>query len=231
VLEQAALQQTAEIVVKQSYRIRIKRATFLQLDEASIHLASGRAMVHDARDDVVYYRPKLAKASGIFTDVELETLWSFVPRRYAICDPVLVFDSEKDGFNLRTLLDRTERAAPVLVVLKARDDAVFGFYSSVPLSPATGVRGRPFGDGEVFLWVLRPSPAKFAWTQANDSFLIADRASLFVGAGGKGFGLVLTEDLRALSNSCATFNNIPLAGPAAVDKEIDCIRVEGYLFE
>lgn len=178
----------------------------------------------------IYYRPKMSTTSEIINDLELETIWSFLPRRFIITDPVLLFSTAKNGFNLRTMIESTKDAFPILCVIRAREYS-FGFYCSDSLYGAE--QDKPIGTGECFIFSIKPEMKVFQWTKKNNSyFMLSERNHLLtVGAGGAGAGIVLTEDLNAQSWSCATFENAPLIGKLGTEKEVPCAVVELYTLE
>ena len=226
---QYSLQRNARIL-KQAFSITISQSKIRKLNKT--HLLSSDLAGSDAMQDAgrIYYRPKMSTTSEIISDIELETIWSFLPRRYIITDPVLLFTTAKNGFNLRTMIESTKDAFPILCVIRAREYS-FGFYCSDSLYGAE--QDKPIGTGECFIFSIKPEMKVFQWTKKNNSyFMLSDRNHLLTaGAGGAGAGIVLTEDLNAQSWSCATFENTPLIGKIGTEKEIPCAVVELYTLE
>ena len=190
----------------------------------------------------VYYRPKLAQRSTVLTrPLYLEALWGLVPRPLAITDPVLVYEAERDGFNLRHLLEASDGVAPCLVLVRTDKGHVAGFYTAVPLSEAlVRKRGAAFGDGETFVFTLAPAVHKYCWAEraehSNTAFIHYDtQGALHVGAGRSGAALSFTEDLQVDSNPCDTFASPSLFPPLADSSgssttKVVCVSLEVMTF-
>ena len=225
---QYSLQQ-GDLLVKHAFSLSVSDEKIQKL--GATHL-SALLQDEEATQDAgrVYYRPKMETRSEIIGDVELEAIWSFLPRRLVITDPRLIFTTAANGFNLRTMIEATKECFPVFAVIRTRDYA-FGFYSSDSLYGAE--QDKTVGTGECFLFALRPVLKMFPWTKKNSSFFVLSERNhlLTIGSGGTGAGLVLTDDLNAQSWSCATFDNFPLIGKVGTEKEIPCAVVELYTFE
>lgn len=227
---QYSLQQD-ERMLKQAFGITISDSKIRKLNKT--HLSS--AIISTSSDSLqdagrVYYRPKMSTTSEIISYPDLEAIWSFLPRRFIITDPVLLFTTTKNGFNIRTMIESTKGIFPILGIVKARDYA-FGFYCPDSLYGAE--QDKAIGTGESFVFSIRPEMKMFPWTRKNNSFFILSNRNhlLTVGSGGTGAGIVLTEDLNVQSWACATFDNIPLAGKIGTEKEIPCTVVEVYTLE
>lgn len=178
----------------------------------------------------LYYTPIMEKPSEIFTKKELSKLWSFLPHRLAITDPVLLYTASFDGFNITTMINATRTNFPFLLVMQA-GEYVFGLYS--PDSLYDVKNNVSFGNGECFLWSLRPEAEKYTWTNESSVFMVLmdNSHTLTVGSGGCGPGLVISDDFHVQSQSCATFGNVPLIGQKGMKDEVPCTHVELYGFE
>lgn len=235
-LEQAALQQPVfdAPLLKAAFRLKIpsslsvlssfcssssSSSSSISSSSSSFSNASAASALEaeNALCQQVYYRPKMAEESRVLRDpLLLETLWGLVPRPLAITDPVLVYEAERDGFNLRRLLEAAAATAPCLVLARTAAGAVAGFYAAAPLGDAlTRPRGHAFGDGETFVFTLAPAARKYPWAEdaphSNTAFLVYDElGTLHVGAGRRGAALSLSEDLQVESNPCDTFASPPL---------------------
>ena len=173
----------------------------------------------------------MTRPSEIFTTAELMKLWSYIPRRLAITDPRLIYTASRDGFNITTMINATQNCYPFLLVMRTEENYVFGLYAEDSLY---GVENnRSFGNGESFLWSLRPEQEKYAWTAESNVFMVLSDNShtLTVGGGGVGPGLVITDDFHVQSFSCSTYGNIPLVGYRGMEEEIPCTQIELYTFE
>ena len=178
----------------------------------------------------LYYTPIMERPSEIFTKKELTKLWSFLPHRLAITDPILLYTASRDGFNITTMINATKSNFPFILVMQA-GDYVFGLYS--PDSLYDVKNNVSFSSGECFLWSLRPEAEKYTWTSESNVFMVLmdNSHTLTVGSGGCGPGLVISDDFHVQSQCCATFGNVPFIGDKGTKDEIPCTRVELYGFE
>ncbi|XP_060065483.1 uncharacterized protein LOC132545832 [Ylistrum balloti] len=175
-------------------------------------------------------------SSTIFTQDMLYTVWSWLPPRFAVCQPELLYTSEEHGTSLMTLYTRVEDHQPTLIVIKTTNDEVFGAFCS------TYWRDRKhstknlsyFGTGETFIFTLNPKTQKYAWVglQQEDipntanMFLAGDNSMLTVG-GGNGEAIQLDANLHhCRTEKCDTFLNEPLCP----GQDFTCKVVEVYGF-
>ncbi|OWF40524.1 uncharacterized protein LOC110463658 [Mizuhopecten yessoensis] len=174
--------------------------------------------------------------STIFTQDMLYTVWSWLPPRFAVCQPELLYTSEEHGTSLMTLYTRVEDHQPTLIVIKTTNDEVFGAFCS------TYWRDRKhrtknlsyFGTGETFIFTLNPKKQKYSWVglQQEDipntanMFLAGDNSMLTIG-GGNGEAIQLDANLlHCRTEKCDTFHNEPLC----TGEDFTCKVVEVYGF-
>jgi len=229
-------------LIKSAFRLRISDSRTSRIKRE--HEEALLLEYTEDRCQQVYYRPKMSQPSTVLLEpILLETLWGLLPRPLAITDPVLVYEAERDGFNLRRLMENTADVAPCLIIARSKEGNIAGFYSSVSLSEAfSRKRGRSFGDGETFVFSLTPNAAKYGWDEtgpnSNTAYLVYDDSgSLHVGAGRNAAALSFTEDLQVDSNPCDTFASPVLFAeltehdgkPAA--KSVVCVSLEVFSFD
>lgn len=164
--------------------------------------------------------------STIVTGKQLQTIWSWLPTRFSIYQPSLVFTSEDHGFSINTFYQRCEYCEPTILLIKTMDDEVFGAY----LSTCWGQRNDEeqktpyFGTGESFMFSLSPEEKKYPWVGLIDNnevsgpsdhaahLFMRAQANLIAVGGGGGDGICLDGDLtNGRTKACITFNNPPLA--------------------
>ncbi|KAJ8310486.1 hypothetical protein KUTeg_012351 [Tegillarca granosa] len=167
---------------------------------------------------------------------QLYNIWSWLPPRYAVCQPELLYTSEEHGTSLMTLYTRAENHEPTLIVIKTTTDEVFGAFCS------TYWRDRRhknknlsyFGTGETFLFTLVPERKKYEWVGLHQSeipntanmFLAGDNSVLTIG-GGHGEAIQLDANLlHCRTEKCDTFDNNPLCS----NQDFTCKVVEVYGF-
>ncbi|XP_008210525.1 GTPase-activating protein skywalker isoform X1 [Nasonia vitripennis] len=181
--------------------------------------------------------------SQILDMPELFTLWSWLPVRITMYQPILLYTTEEHGCSLTTFYVRVEKYEPTLLMIKTCNNEVFGAYCSTRwcernLKDDKGQRQAYFGTGETFLFSLYPERAKYPWvgmdSSHNDSrvhhsaelFMAADSKMITIG-GGDGQAIWMDENIRfGKTDRCSTFNNPPLC--ASGDFEIRVLEVYGF---
>ncbi|XP_045535351.1 GTPase-activating protein skywalker isoform X3 [Papilio machaon] len=176
---------------------------------------------------------------------ELFTLWSWLPVRITMYQPVLLYTTEEHGCSLTTFYVRVEHHEPTLLMIKTCNNEVFGAYCSTRWfernqKDERGNRQAYFGTGETFLFSLHPVRAKYPWvgclqetegdgektSHANSLFMAADNTMITIG-GGDGQAIWMDENIRfGKTDRCSTFNNPPLC-PSG-DFEIRVLEVYGF---
>ncbi|XP_035445804.1 GTPase-activating protein skywalker isoform X6 [Spodoptera frugiperda] len=180
----------------------------------------------------------------------LFTLWSWLPVRITMYQPVLLYTTEEHGCSLTTFYVRVEHHEPTLLMIKTCNNEVFGAYCSTRWfernqKDERGNRQAYFGTGETFLFSLHPLRAKYPWVgcledkvegpsdqkeartpHANSLFMAADNTMITIG-GGDGQAIWMDENIRfGKTDRCSTFNNPPLC-PSG-DFEIRVLEVYGF---
>ncbi|CAF0821902.1 unnamed protein product [Adineta steineri] len=148
------------------------------------------------------------------------TLWNWLPVRFSIAQPSLVFTTEEHGFRLQTLLNKIDEIEYSILIIKATNGEIFGAFCAGLWSDRH--KRAYFGFGETFLFTLVPKQIKYSWVgqQHDDSnrqnqakremFLYVNNEKLVIG-GGNGDGLCIDQSLcEGLTTHCDTFNNEPL---------------------
>ncbi|XP_035445797.1 GTPase-activating protein skywalker isoform X1 [Spodoptera frugiperda] len=194
--------------------------------------------------------PIQAIRSQILDQSELFTLWSWLPVRITMYQPVLLYTTEEHGCSLTTFYVRVEHHEPTLLMIKTCNNEVFGAYCSTRWfernqKDERGNRQAYFGTGETFLFSLHPLRAKYPWVgcledkvegpsdqkeartpHANSLFMAADNTMITIG-GGDGQAIWMDENIRfGKTDRCSTFNNPPLC-PSG-DFEIRVLEVYGF---
>ncbi|XP_011707878.1 PREDICTED: TBC1 domain family member 24 isoform X1 [Wasmannia auropunctata] len=181
--------------------------------------------------------------SQILDMPDLFTLWSWLPMRITMYQPILLYTTEEHGCSLTTFYVRVEQHEPTLLMIKTCNNEVFGAYCSTRwcernLKDDKGQRQAYFGTGETFLFSLYPERAKYPWvgmdSSHNDSrvhhsaelFMAADSKMITIG-GGDGQAIWMDENIRfGKTDRRSTFNNPPLC--ASGDFEIRVLEVYGF---
>ncbi|XP_034841006.1 GTPase-activating protein skywalker isoform X2 [Maniola hyperantus] len=189
--------------------------------------------------------PIQAIKSQILDQSELFTLWSWLPVRITMYQPVLLYTTEEHGCSLTTFYVRVEHHEPTLLMIKTCNNEVFGAYCSTRWfernqKDERGNRQAYFGTGETFLFSLHPTRAKYPWvgsitkdeeeevktSHGKSLFMAADNTMITIG-GGDGQAIWMDENIRfGKTDRCSTFNNPPLC-PSG-DFEIRVLEVYGF---
>ncbi|XP_073987009.1 GTPase-activating protein skywalker isoform X7 [Rhodnius prolixus] len=177
--------------------------------------------------------------SHTLTIRELFTLWSWLPVRITMYQPILLYTTEEHGCSLTTFYFRVEKHAPTLLMIKTCNNEVFGAYCSSKWNERNqkderGNRMAYFGTGETFLFSLYPERAKYPWVgmdvnsvnHSAELFMAADTKMVTIG-GGDGQAIWMDENIRyGKTDRCLTFNNPPLC--SGRDFEIRVLEVYGF---
>ncbi|XP_031342939.1 GTPase-activating protein skywalker isoform X1 [Photinus pyralis] len=177
--------------------------------------------------------------SRILSHHSLLTLWSWLPVRITMYQPILLYTTEEHGCSLTTFYVRVEQHEPTLLMIKTCNNEVFGAYCSSRWCERNakdnrGQRQAYFGTGETFLFSLYPERSKYPWVgiegdkvqHGAELFMAADSKMITIG-GGEGQAIWMDENIRyGKTDHCQTFNNPPLC-PSG-DFEIRVLEVYGF---
>ena len=68
----------------------------------------------------------MRQLKSFFQHPQLYAIWTWLPTRYAVCQPLLLYTSEEHGTSLVTLYSRVENYQPTVIVIKNTEDEVCG---------------------------------------------------------------------------------------------------------
>ncbi|XP_071454255.1 GTPase-activating protein skywalker isoform X1 [Hetaerina americana] len=191
--------------------------------------------------------PIQAINSQILEQEALITLWSWLPVRITMYQPILLYTTEEHGCSLTTFFVRVEQHEPTILIVKTSNGETFGAYCSTRwvernLKDDRGNRQAYFGTGETFVFSLLPERHRYPWVgldrttsgerggdhfdHAAELFMAADSKMLTVG-GGEGQAIWMDENIRfGKTERCQTFDNPPLCESG--DFEIRVLEVYGF---
>ncbi|KAK6479672.1 TBC1 domain family member 24-like [Huso huso] len=108
-------------------------------------------------------------SSGIVTAQEMRIIWSWIPERFALFHPTLLFTTSEHGYSLQTLYSRVEGYEPTVLLFKTLDEEVSGAFLSSDWSERNKNSGKDsfFGTGECFVFTLRPEIERYEWMTAH----------------------------------------------------------------
>ncbi|XP_059221988.1 GTPase-activating protein skywalker isoform X6 [Stomoxys calcitrans] len=227
-----------------TYISRIFLKTEMLLKSRSVLNTGNKTLVKSRSSDNLptsQSQVNIQMMSHTLTIRELFTLWSWLPVRITMYQPVLLYTTEEHGCSLTTFYVRVEQHEPTLMMIKTCNNEVFGAYCSSRwfernVKDDKGQRQAYFGTGETFLFSLYPERAKYPWVgiendkdlgHASELFMAADSKMITIG-GGEGQAIWMDENIRfGKTDSCKTFNNPPLC-PSG-DFEIRVLEVYGFV--
>jgi hypothetical protein len=166
--------------------------------------------------------PLLIGETVMLTNQRLLQLTVSLPRRLIGYDWKLIYSTFCHGISLKTLYrNMLHVTGPVIVLVQAKEEEVFGALLSDPLR----ISEHSYGTGECFLFTFYPEYKCFGWT-GNDPYFIKCNLDSFVVGGGDGrYGLWIDDNLyHGSTQRCTTFNNEDLTS----DKEFICQGLEAW---
>ncbi|XP_054390576.1 TBC1 domain family member 24 isoform X1 [Pongo abelii] len=103
--------------------------------------------------------------SEIVSVREMRDIWSWVPERFALCQPLLLFSSLQHGYSLARFYLQCEGHEPTLLLIKTTQKEVCGAYLSTDWSERNKFGGKLgfFGTGECFVFRLQPEVQRYEW--------------------------------------------------------------------
>ncbi|XP_038618177.1 TBC1 domain family member 24 isoform X1 [Tachyglossus aculeatus] len=117
--------------------------------------------------------------SEIVSVKEMRDIWSWLPERFALCQPMLLFSSLQHGYSLTRFYFQCDGHEPTLLLIKTTEKEVCGAYLSTDWSERNKSGGKLsfFGTGECFVFRLQPEVQRYEWvvithpelTRATDS--------------------------------------------------------------
>lgn len=144
----------------------------------------------------------------------------------------LLYSIDQHGLSLSTLFRNVRNKGPCVIAIRDSEDQVFGAFLSEPPEPSPSY----YGTGECFLWKeidskksSRASQVEvFKWTGRNHYTVLCEPDYISIGGGDGKYGLWIDSELdKGLSQTCATFNNKPLAGS---QESFRCLEIEIWGF-
>uniref|UniRef100_G1DG11 TBC1 domain family member 24 n=1 Tax=Capra hircus TaxID=9925 RepID=G1DG11_CAPHI len=96
---------------------------------------------------------------------EMRDIWSWVPERFALCQPLLLFSSLQHGYSLARFYFRCEGREPTVLLIKTTQKEGCGAYLSTDWSERNKFGGKLgfFGTGECFVFRLQPEVQRYEW--------------------------------------------------------------------
>lgn len=99
--------------------------------------------------------------------------------RFRISNWKLVYSTQVHGISLNTFYSKLEDVGPNLVIIEDSKGYVFGGFAS----ESWRIEPHYYGNGECFLFTLKPRFEVFHWTHKN-KFFMCSRQNFFAMGGG-----------------------------------------------
>lgn len=217
-LQQLAIQyEDADRLMKYAFSFgHMSRKNTARIDKAN------RAILPNVSEPAYkpMFLPVISTPSLIIEEHHFGALWTMLPSRVAIKNPVLLFSTAKHGFSLSSLLEKCDDEKPLILIIKDRTSRVFGGYSTEGFRMCSHFEAY-YGGLETFIFTLLPEVKHWTW--------LAGHARCFTRVTtegiefGDGVGLRIDNELwHGSSEKCDTFRNDPLCG----DKDFECVTLE-----
>ncbi|KAM5135757.1 TBC1 domain family member 24-like isoform 1-T2 [Mantella aurantiaca] len=104
--------------------------------------------------------------SEIVTAHEMRVVWSWIPERFSLYPPVLLFSTLEHGYSLQRFYSHCEGFEPTVLLIKTTTNEVCGAYLSSDWNERRKCCGQIatfFGTGECFVFTVRPEMERYEW--------------------------------------------------------------------
>lgn len=104
-------------------------------------------------------------SSEIVSAKEIRDIWSWIPERFALCQPELLFTTSNHGCSLNRFYSHCEGHEPTLLLLRTTDREVCGAFLSTDWEERKrgGNKLSFFGTGECFVFRMKPEMERYEW--------------------------------------------------------------------
>ncbi|XP_057306312.1 TBC1 domain family member 24-like [Hydractinia symbiolongicarpus] len=180
-----ALKLSSDYLLKTSMKINIttKQIEKFNKDNGVLH-KEGRLEYKKEMAVSQVVAVDLNQVSDIIKPDQWQHVCQWLPTRIQIQQPFLLFSTNKDGYNLKTLYLLCEDEEQTLIIIQTTKKEIFGAYLSRSLLERHDGRSNMsyFGTGETFLFKLSPSTTCYHWgkaskkeeTQAKSKYVFVD---------------------------------------------------------
>uniref|UniRef100_A0A3B3S4H3 TBC1 domain family member 24 n=1 Tax=Paramormyrops kingsleyae TaxID=1676925 RepID=A0A3B3S4H3_9TELE len=157
-----------EKLLEKAFSIRLftrKEISLLQLANEKSLQQKGITVKQRSRRNVHLAVDAENFSSDIVSTKEMRDIWSWIPERFALCQPKLLFTTSKHGCSLNRFYSHCEGHEPTLMLIKTTDREVCGAYLSTDWEERkrTGNKLSFFGTGECFVFRMKPEMDRFEW--------------------------------------------------------------------
>jgi len=169
-----------------------------------------------------YYLPKIEHPSEILSRENWEFIWSCLPNRFTIQDPVFMFSTNLHGYSMTNFLLKFGKVYPQLIILKTNKKEIFGAFLTESWTQNKNLyeSSSYWGGRESFVWTISPKTSRYYWTEGNNDFIMRIDKLKALCIGGNGTSIYMdSELLHGHSKKSDTFQSPQLT--IAEDFEIE----------
>uniref|UniRef100_H3D5I4 TBC1 domain family member 24 n=1 Tax=Tetraodon nigroviridis TaxID=99883 RepID=H3D5I4_TETNG len=158
---------TPDKLLEKAFSIRLfsrKEITLLQLTNERSLQQKG-ITVKQKRQNVQLALNPDNFSSEIVSVKEMRDVWSWIPERFALCQPHLLFTTTTHGCSLNRFYSHCEGNEPTLLLIRTTDGDVCGAFLSTDWEERKrdGNKLSFFGTGECFVFRLKPEMERYEW--------------------------------------------------------------------
>ncbi|XP_061765281.1 TBC1 domain family member 24 [Nerophis ophidion] len=158
---------TPDKLLEKAFSIRLlsrKEITLLQLTNEKSLQQKG-ITVKQKRNNVQLALNPETFSSEIVSAKEMRDIWSWIPERFALCQPQLLFTTSTHGCSLNRFYSHCEGYEPTLLLIRTIDGDVCGAFLSTDWEERKrgGNKLSFFGTGECFVFRLKPEMERYEW--------------------------------------------------------------------
>ncbi|XP_039879430.1 TBC1 domain family member 24 isoform X1 [Simochromis diagramma] len=160
---------TPDKLLEKAFSIRLfsrKEITLLQLtNEKSLQQKGITVKQKRSRRNVQLALNPDTFSSEIVSAKEMHDIWSWIPERFALCQPQLLFTTSTHGCSLNRFYSHCEGHEPTLLLIRTTDGDVCGAFLSTDWEERKrgGNKLSFFGTGECFVFRLKPEMERYEW--------------------------------------------------------------------
>ncbi|OHS96366.1 hypothetical protein TRFO_10043 [Tritrichomonas foetus] len=168
--------------------------------------------------------PKILQHQGcseILSDREIDDLRAHFPYRFKNLDWNLLYQLSRDGASYTSFFNNTEKAMPVVLLIKTDKNEIIGAFISCGLKFSK----RYYGNGDIFVFRfgVNPKCEVFKWNEGTNQFFVSSsKTDISVGGGGASAIWIDGNLLNAISEPCPTFHSPQLTS----ETQFQCNEIE-----
>lgn len=158
---------TPDKLLEKAFSFRLfsrKEITLLQLTNEKSLQQKGITVKQKRRNVQLALNPDTF-SSEIVSAKEMRDIWSWIPERFALCQPQLIFTTTNHGCSLNRFYSHCEGYEPTLLLIRTTDADVCGAFLSTDWEERKrgGNKLSFFGTGECFVFRLKPEMERYEW--------------------------------------------------------------------